>query len=173
MIEMFVAGITMDQAHSCPILVLVDAQKQRALPFWISPTDASSMLSSLSGDQHSRPMTHELTIDILANVGWQIEDAEINEVKDDVLMASLRLKPREGSAIEGQDDLIIDARPSDAVALALKAQAPILVSLEIVASATIPADFKKDKNSAEQFERFVQDLKASDFNTITKRERGS
>lgn len=170
MMEMFLAGITMDHSHSCPIVVLVDGQRQRALPFWISATDASSILAAVTPENQGRPMTHDLLLEMLYRVGWKVECVEINELNGDVLMATVKLEQT------GQQQMPVipleqsfDARPSDAVALAIKAGAPILVSLEIVATATIPADIQEDQTAQEQFERFVQNLKPSDFNRMKGR----
>ena len=163
MIEMTVAAIALDARNGHPIVMLHDTTKRRALPIWIGMAEANAISRALDGNNKpERPMTHDLLLNVVTSLGYKVERVEINELTSHTYYATIRLKV-EDSRVES--DKAIDARPSDAIALALRAKAPIFVSAQVVADGTIPADFEKDEEEAEEFKKFIDDLKASDFKT--------
>jgi bifunctional DNase/RNase len=162
MTEMYLAGLTVDLARSCPLVILTDAERQRALPIYISPPDAVALGITIGESKPVRPLTHDLLQDIIEKMGFNVKCVELNELSGGTLYAVIKLYSRDPA--QSNEEISLDARPSDAIALALRFHAPIYVSLEIVAAATVPTDIDKDKDEAENFRDFVDNLKASDFN---------
>lgn len=164
MIEMYVAGIALDARNGHPIVVLNDSSKRRALPIWIGMAEASAITRALDNQKPERPMTHDLLLNVIVALGQKVTHIEINELASNTYFATIYLKQAEGPPA-GDAEKPIDARPSDAIALALRAKAPIFVSAQVVADGTIPADFERDEAEAEEFKKFIDGLKASDFKT--------
>ncbi|HEY9784229.1 MAG TPA: bifunctional nuclease family protein [Candidatus Obscuribacterales bacterium] len=164
MIEMYVAGIALDARSGQPIVVLNDSTKRRALPIWIGMAEASAISRALDNFKPERPMTHDLLLNVIQSLGYKVKAVEINELASNTYFATIQLQLNDPT---NQIETIkpIDSRPSDAIALALRAKAPIFVSAQVVADGTVPADFEKDEAEAEEFKKFVDGLKASDFKT--------
>ena len=161
MIEMFVFGIAQDQKTHMPILVLYDSTKRRALPIWIGEAEANSITRALGKHKPSRPMTHDLLLNTINSLGFRVDHIEINELASDTYFATIFIKSLDGK----KETRAIDSRPSDAIALALRAKAPIMVSAQVITDGTVAADHEKDEEEAQEFKRFVDGLKASDFKT--------
>jgi bifunctional DNase/RNase len=162
MIEMYVAGIALDARTGHPIVVLNDSTKRRALPIWIGVAEASAISRALDNLKPERPMTHDLLLNLIGSLGYKVKQVEINELAANTYFATILL------LIDDPEHRLdttksIDARPSDAIALALRAKSPIFVSAQVVADGTIPADFEKDEEEAQEFKKFIDNLKASDF----------
>src|SRR5262249_2093862 len=162
MIEMNVAGIALDARTGHPIVVLNDSTKRRALPIWIGVAEASAISRALDNLKPERPMTHDLLLNLIGSLGYKVKQVEINELAANTYFATILL------LIDDPEHRLdttksIDARPSDAIALALRAKSPIFVSAQVVADGTIPADFEKDEEEAQEFKKFIDNLKASDF----------
>lgn len=141
-IEMFVAGVVPSpDGHT---LVLVNAEEQVLLPLGIGLTEALSIHGRLEKRRFSRPMTHDLLDHIVAELGGSIVRVQIDDLKDDVFVGTVFMRvPEKG----GKESKIVsfDARPSDAVALALGARAPIYVARPVVDRAAIhPGDLEDD-----------------------------
>lgn len=164
MIEMYVAGIALDARNGHPIVVLNDSTKRRALPIWIGMAEANAITRALDNQKPERPMTHDLLLSTIEQLGYKVKKVEINELASNTYFATILLEVNDP---EHKVDVVksIDARPSDAIALALRAKSPIFVSAQVVADGTIPADFEKDEAEAEEFKKFIEGLKASDFKT--------
>jgi uncharacterized protein len=178
MIEMYVAGIAMDARNGHPIVVLNDPQKRRALPIWIGMFEANAITRALDNYKPERPLTHDLLLSTIQQTGFKVKHIEINELASNTYFATIVLQPLANGNIPqtppGSPDReglkTIDARPSDAIALALRAKAPIFVAAQVVAEGTISADFEKDEEEAEEFKKFIDNLKASDFATLNAEE---
>lgn len=162
MIEMFVAGIALDARNGHPIVVLNDSTKRRALPIWIGMAEANAITRALDNLKPERPMTHDLLLNLITALGYKVEKVEINELASNTYFATILLRLND-PALKVDSLKPIDARPSDAIALALRAKAPIFVSAQVIADGTIPADMEKDEQEAEEFKKFIDGLKASDF----------
>lgn len=178
MIEMHVAGIAMDTRNGHPIVVLNDPLKRRALPIWIGMFEANAITRALDNYKPERPFTHDLLLSTIQQTGFKVKHIEINELASNTYYATIVLQATNGpvsDAPPGSTDReglkVIDARPSDAIALALRAKAPIFVAAQVVAECTISADSDKDEEEAEEFKKFIDNLKASDFATL-KHEEG-
>ena len=162
MIEMFVAAIALDARNGHPIVLLNDSTKRRALPIWIGMAEANAINRALENQKPERPMTHDLLLNTVHMLGYKVKQVEINELSSNTYYATIIL------LIDDPEHKLdttrhIDARPSDAIALALRAKCPIFVSAQVVADGTIPADYEKDEEEAQEFKKFIDNLKASDF----------
>jgi hypothetical protein len=128
MIEMKVAGLTIDPFTNMPIIILKDLESRNAVPIWIGLIEASAIATELEKIQLSRPMTHDLLKNILSALGVRVTKIEVNDLRDNTFFASIFLD-REGRVLE------IDSRPSDAIALALRTGATIYIAKEVIEKA--------------------------------------
>ncbi len=119
---MNVARIGLDRATNTPVLLLREAVGDRAVPIWIGVPEASAIAIALQKVTVPRPMTHDLLLHVLHGLGGEVVRAVVTEARDNTYFAELLL--RRG----GQELAAVDARPSDAIAIALRAGAPILVA---------------------------------------------
>ncbi len=157
MIELYVMGIALDTRTGTPIVVLNDQENRRALPIWIGTAEASAIIRQLENIKSARPMTHDLLFNIIEETGYAVTRIEINDINSDTYYASIYLVHKDGH------QYIIDSRPSDAIALALRAKIPIFATSNVVAEGTISTDQERDEQEAQEFREFLTDLKASDF----------
>ncbi len=160
---MHVAVIALDARNGHPIVLLNDSTKRRALPIWIGMFEARAISSALDGEKPERPMTHDLLLNMITQLGFKVDRIEINELSSSTYYATIRLVISDSRL---DTTKAIDARPSDAIALALRAKAPIFVSPQVVHEATVPADYEKDEAEAQEFKKFVDGLNASDFKSL-------
>lgn len=150
-------GIALDTRTGTPIVVLNDAENRRALPIWIGTAEASAIIRQLENIKSTRPMTHDLMFNMLTQLGYRITRIEINDLNSDTYYASIFIEDEAGK------ENIVDSRPSDAIALALRANAQIFATANVVADGTISTDQARDEAEAEEFRDFIKDLKPSDF----------
>jgi uncharacterized protein len=161
MIEMTVAGIALDAASRTPIVLLRDTTERRALPIWISQEQAKSIIVALDGQTPPRPLTHDLLANVLQEWGMTVDRVIIHALQDSTFYAVLKV--RQGEVVRE-----IDARPSDAIALALRMEAPIWVMEEVVAEASIPVNQEADEEDRAEFRRFLSNISPSDFTNRRK-----
>ena len=160
---MKVMGIALDTRTGFPIVVLHDKENRRALPIWIGSAEASSIIRKIENLSVTRPMTHDLIISIIEKVGYKISKVEINDVEKETYFATIFLENEDdGKIIE------IDSRPSDAIAIAIRIDAPIYVTANVLSNGSVSTDSTKDAQEAEEFKNFVQSLKPSDFAKLMK-----
>jgi len=162
MIEMRVMGIALDTRTGSPIVVLHDKDNRKAFPIWIGSAEASAIIRKIENLQVARPMTHDLIINIIEKTGYTLNRIEIADVEKETYYASLILVDKEGNEIE------IDSRPSDAIAVAIRIDAPIFVSAKVLASGSVSTDSAKDEEESKEFKDFIQNVKPSDFEKILK-----
>jgi hypothetical protein len=157
MIEMKVKGIGLDpsRGNESPMVILTDAEEKRMLPIRIGPFEASAILMALENIPIERPMTHDLLKNIVESLKGRIINIMITRLQEQVFYAQISVEHADG-VIE------IDARPSDAIALALRAKAPILVSEGVVMKESI-LDTAKVSKETEDFKKWLENLKPSDF----------
>jgi uncharacterized protein len=156
MIEMKVAGIALDAATRIPIVLLKDATERRALPIWIGQNEARAILSVLENQKVPRPMTHDLMVNFLKEWEIALERIVIYSLQDNVYYAVLTVR-------QGETKKEIDARPSDAIAMALRMDCPIWVMEEVVADASIPVDRDADEAERQAFREFLSNISPDDF----------
>ena len=162
MIEVKVMGIALDTRTGSPIVVLHDKENRRALPIWIGSAEASSIIRKIENLSVTRPMTHDLIISIIEKTGYKLSKVEINDVEKETYYATIFLEDSEGKEIE------IDSRPSDAIAVAIRIDAPIFVTANVLSNGSVSTDSAKDAEEAEEFKNFVQSIKPSDFARLMK-----
>lgn len=160
LIEMKVSGLTIDPITNTPIVILKDSDDKKAVPIWIGLFEASAIATELEKISFSRPMTHDLLNEILKTLSIQVVKIEINDLKNNTFFAAIYLT-KDGK------DFTIDSRPSDAIALALRANAPIFVEDKVVEKSR-SIDFDKsatgiDKLNEEKIREFLENLSPEDF----------
>jgi bifunctional DNase/RNase len=133
LVRVTVFGLMVDPASQQPVVTLADPDQTRALPIWIGLNEARAIHAELQGIEHFRPLTHDLLARILNRLNCRIQRVIITHTQDNIFFATVALKKDE-SLIE------IDARPSDAVVMALKFKAPIFVSTALFESMSVPLE---------------------------------
>ena len=156
MIEMTVAGIALDAATRAPIVLLRDTTDRRALPIWISQEQARAIMFALDHQPAPRPLTHDLLVNLLQQWDMTLDRIIIHALQDSTFYAILKV--RQGDIVKD-----MDARPSDAIALALRLDIPIWVMVVVVADASIPVNHEADVHEREAFREFLSGLSPTDF----------
>ncbi len=173
-VAMSVAGVTLDPNTNMPIIILKAADDSVAIPIWIGLVEASAIATELEGVQLTRPMTHDLLKNLLEALGASLERVVVSDLKDNTFYARLHLKI-------GDQNKELDSRPSDAIALALRAGADIFVSRKVIDNSQQldmealhrALDSKDDdedevaedgtKKPKDRWTEILQDLKPEDF----------
>ena len=120
-VEVRIRGLMMDPATNMPIVVLKDVASDTVMPIWVGIFEANAIAIEIEKVAAPRPMTHDLTRNLIRHLNARLERVVINELKDDTFFAVLWLR-------QGDEPVTVDARPSDAIALALRADCPIYVA---------------------------------------------
>lgn len=159
--RMKVAGLTIDPFSNSPIMVLKDEATDESLPIWIGILEATAIASELEDIKFSRPMTHDLLKNILESAGAKIRKVEVIDLKDNTFYALIHLTL-------GDKTQAIDARPSDAIALALRFDAPIFVEdkvIELSKSSTEAQTGRPEVESEEgkKWAEILENFKPEDF----------
>ncbi len=145
--KMKVKGITIDPLTNEPILVLSDTGSDNILPVWIGVLEARAIAAEMENIRFSRPMTHDLMRNILTDVSVKVEKIEVTDLRDSVYYASIHMDT------DGGRHVVVDSRPSDAIALALRASAPIYVESKLLKKAG--HDAEHDKGYLDAIERLA------------------
>lgn len=156
MIEMRVAGIALDAMSRTPVILLRDTTDRRQLPIYISREQANSIIAVLENQPSPRPLTHDLFVNLLDEWDMSLERVVIHSLQDNTFYALLTLS-------KGELRRELDSRPSDAIAIALRLDAPIWVMEEVVAEASIPVDSDADEAEKQAFQAFLANINPSDF----------
>ena len=160
LIEMKVTGLTIDPITNTPIVILKDLQENKAIPIWIGLFEASAIATELEKITFSRPMTHDLFNECLKMLSVTINKIEIVDIRNNTFFANINMS-REGR------EFTIDARPSDAIALALRAHAPIFIDENVIEkSRNVDFGIKitdLDKMKEDKIKEFLENLSAEDF----------
>ena len=157
-VQMKVTGLTIDPFTSMPIIILKDLDEKCALPIWIGLIEASAIATELENIKLARPMTHDLIKSILETVGAKLDKVEVHDLSDNTFYARIMLNVR-------GEDMVIDARPSDALAMALRAQAPIFVAKKVIdKSRKIDlAEEGDDSKRKQKWTEILEQLSPDDF----------
>ncbi len=160
MIEMHVAGIGLDAASRSPIVLLRDSSGRRQVPIWIDQAQAQNILAGLRDEAPSRPLSHDLMVSLLEAGGLRLDRVIIHTIEASTFRAVLKLSQAAGDgaaeeAVKAAARLELDARPSDAIALALRTGSSIWMLEEVVADASIPVDAEADAEDQDNFRRFL------------------
>jgi uncharacterized protein len=153
-IEMTIKGLMIDPITNMPIIILKDQDGQRVLPIWVGVFEANAIALQIENIQTPRPMTHDLLKNILQDLEAQIQRIVVCELRDNTFYANIYLETHLGK-------LKIDARPSDAIALALRAQAPIFVEETVIQNARSVET--KDTMDVSRLRKWLEDLSEDEF----------
>ncbi|HEX5038180.1 MAG TPA: bifunctional nuclease family protein [bacterium] len=161
LIEMKVTGLTIDPFTNMPIIILKDLDEKSALPIWIGLIEASAIATELEKIKLARPMTHDLMKNILSTLDVHVTKVEVNDLADNTFYARIYLT-------SGGKDHVIDSRPSDAIALALRVGASIFVDRKVIEKSR-QIDLNKEggpsgeKGEKEKWAEFLENLNPEDF----------
>lgn len=154
-VEMFVAGLVLDPASNAPIVILKDVSGDVCLPIWIGLAEATAIASALKKVQLARPMTHDLLHNMIEELGGRVIRIVITNLKENTFLAVIEI-------VDGDTVKQIDSRPSDAIALAVRMNAPIMVAASVLERAQVTM---VEVNSAEGDEI---ELKGTDADSESK-----
>ena len=151
-VEMKVKFLTFDSTSNGFVVLLMDLSNKTGLPIWIGPFEANAIAMKLKKIGSHRPMTHDLIHNILNTVESQVVKIIVNDLKENTYYALIHLLRR-------GEEIIIDSRPSDAIAIALAVNAPIFVSDQVIEKART-IDMEKD---GDQLKEWLENLNPEDF----------
>ncbi len=154
-IEMKIKGLMVDPSTNMPIVILKDEVEDRMLPIWVGVFEANAIALRMEAIDTPRPMTHDLLRDLLDKLHATVEKIVVNDLKDNTYFARIHL------LING-DEHVLDSRPSDAIALALRAEAPIFVEQSVLEQAQT-LDSGADLPDAERLRQWFENLDPEDF----------
>jgi len=156
--EMVIYGVSFDLVGKQPIVLLKTAEGSKFLPIWIGHPEAAAILMRLQGASTPRPMTHDLVTDILAQLEAQVVRITVTELRENTFFAEITVQ-QNGSEVQ------IDSRPSDAIALALRADAPIFVADEVIEESAIEFEGEEvqEEEMVAEFRRFLDNVTPDEF----------
>jgi bifunctional DNase/RNase len=149
---MKVSGIALDPFTNTPIVILKDSTNERTLPIWIGFMEASSIAMELEKTPRIRPITHDLVKNLIEKLGFHVSRIEVTDLRDDTFYACMHIK-------KDNEEYILDARPSDAIAIALRTDSPIFVN-EGVLEKSKSIEIDEDK---EKLEKLLEQMPESTF----------
>jgi len=154
-IEMKIKGLVVDPLSKMPIVVLEDLKNERLLPIWIGVFEANAIALKIENISSPRPMTHDLIKNFLDKFHVSVEKIVVNDVRENTFYALIHCRCKD-------DVIIIDSRPSDAIALALRTDAPIYVDEDVVKKAhSLKPDEKLE--DSEKLKKWLENLRPEDF----------
>ena len=125
-IEVKIRGLMMDPSSGTPIIILKDVNSETMLPIWVGAYEANAIALEIEKIAPQRPMTHDLLRNLIVEMGASVERVVVTELRDNTFFAVIEMRNQSGAA------LLLDSRPSDAIALALRADCPIYVNEEVI-----------------------------------------
>jgi uncharacterized protein len=149
-IEMTIKGLMVDPITNMPIIILRDKDGQRVLPIWVGVFEANAIALQMENVTTPRPMTHDLLKNVISDLKADIQKIVVSDLRENTFYALIYLM------VNGEP-VAIDARPSDAIALALRAQAPIFVEDRVIDHAKT-VDFVPDKENSERLQKWLESL---------------
>jgi bifunctional DNase/RNase len=156
--EMVIYGVSFDLVGKQPIVLLKTADGNKYLPIWIGHPEAAAILMKLQGAATPRPMTHDLVTEMLSQLDAQVVRITVTELKDNTFYASITVT-QDGSEIE------IDSRPSDAIALAVRADAPIYADDRVIEESAIEFEGEEvnEEEIVDEFRKFLDNVSPEQF----------
>ena len=154
-INVEVNSIRLEESSETPILLLLDPSTQKVLPIWIGTIEAVSIAYAQEGILHDRPQTHDLLLNIVEALEGSISEVNISNIEDNTYFADIILNTINGL-------VTLSARPSDAIALALRSNIPVTVNQEVFETNSIDLIID-NSNEIEEFKEFIKDIKPEDF----------
>jgi hypothetical protein len=160
-VEVRIRGLMMDPATNSPIVVLKDPASDAVMPIWVGIFEANAIAIELEKMSAPRPMTHDLTRNLVHHLNARLERVVITEIREDTFFAVLWLR-------QGEESVMVDARPSDAIALALRFDCPIYVAEQVLQSARISTSATTEGQSSEQLRGWLEGLNDEDLGSRYK-----
>jgi bifunctional DNase/RNase len=154
-IPMSIKGLMMDPITNMPIVILHDPDGRRVLPIWVGVFEANAIALQIENVATPRPMTHDLLRNVLQELRAEVDKIVVTDLRENTFFAMIHLHV-------GQDPLVIDARPSDAIALALRTKAPIYVEDTVLEHART-ADPAPDRADDERLSKWLESLDPEDL----------
>jgi bifunctional DNase/RNase len=156
--EMVIYGVSFDMVGKQPIVLLKTAEGNRFLPIWIGHNEAAAILMKLQGASTPRPLTHDLVTEILGQLDAQVVRIIVTELRENTFFAEITVQ-QDGAEIQ------IDSRPSDAIALALRADAPIYAADEVIEESAIEFEGEEVDEEAivSEFKSFLDEVTPEEF----------
>ncbi|HEX2110130.1 MAG TPA: bifunctional nuclease family protein [Gaiellaceae bacterium] len=160
--EMVIYGVSFDMVGKQPIVLLKTTDGNKFLPIWIGHPEAAAILMKLQGASTPRPMTHDLFTDLLGQIDARVVRIAVTELRDNTFYAMITISI-DGSEIE------VDSRPSDAIALAVRADAPIFAADSVIEESAIEFEHEdvNEDEVVEEFKKFLDEVKPEDFSAET------
>jgi bifunctional DNase/RNase len=158
MLQLEIVGVRVELPSKQPIVLLKESEGERYLPIWIGAVEATAIAFAQEGVVTARPMTHDLMRDVLQALGTGITKVTVDSLADGVFFATLHFS----NGVE------VSARPSDAIALAMRMDVPVFGAETVLdeAGILVPEDGEKDEEGeVEKFREFLDNISADDFNT--------
>jgi len=155
LVEMTIKSLMVDPITNMPIVILREHEGDRVLPIWVGVFEANAIAIQIENVETPRPMTHDLIRNMLADLDARVEKIVISNLKENTFYASIHLQV-------GGEEVAVDSRPSDAIAVALRTRAPILVDEDVIANAKT-LEFNPDKANSEQLSKWLEGLPAEEL----------
>jgi bifunctional DNase/RNase len=155
LVEMTIKGLMIDPITNMPIVILKDKDGDKVLPIWVGIFEANAIALQVENIATTRPMTHDLIRNIVDDLGGKVDRVIIADLKESTFYATIQLN------IKGEE-IAVDARPSDAIAVALRTHAPILVEETVIETAKT-TDFSAQRPDSEHLEKWLEGLDPADL----------
>jgi len=156
---MVIYGVSFDMVGKQPIVLLKTVDSNKFLPIWIGHPEAAAILMKLQGASTPRPMTHDLLSDVLGELDVECTRVAVTELRENTFYATISLRAN------GRESIEIDSRPSDALALAVRAGAPIFAADDVIAESAIEFEHEVEDTEevVEKFKDFLENVSPEDF----------
>ena len=154
-VEVTIKGLMIDPISNLPIVILKDPKSERVLPIWVGIFEANAIALQIEKISTPRPMTHDLVRNILESLHANVEKVVITELKESTFYALIHVKFKDVT-------LHVDSRPSDAIAIALRTDAPIFVEDKVISQAK-KVDMAKDPGESERLKKWLETLDPDDL----------
>ena len=154
-IEMTIKGLMVDPVTNMPIVILRDKDGHRVLPIWVGVFEANAIALQIENVPTPRPMTHDLLRNVIQDLQADIQRVVVSELRENTFFALIYLLRR-------GETIAIDARPSDAIALALRAKAPIFVEDQVIDNAE-SSDFNPERADSDRLQKWLESLDPEDL----------
>ena len=151
-------GVSFDMVGKQPIVLLKTADGNKFLPIWIGHPEAAAILMKLQGASTPRPMTHDLLTELLTQFDAKVVKIAVTELRDNTFYAQITV------AVNG-DEIELDSRPSDALALAVRSEAPIFAADAVIEESGVEFEHEDFDNEeiVDEFKKFLEDVSPEDF----------
>ena len=150
LIEMNIKGLMVDPITNMPIVILKDKEGDRVLPIWVGIFEANAIALQIENIATPRPMTHDLLRNIITDLEGRVDRVVVSDLKENTFYAIVHLTVR-------GERIAVDARPSDAIALALRTRAPILVEESVIENAKT-VDFASERADNDRLQKWLESL---------------